>query len=121
MNVVFLSGKLYRGFQAKNETAKATISVKRDFGGGYDYIDLVAFKNTATYSLSFGKGANVLIEGTWQTSKYKDKYYHTCIVKNITLLGGDEPQSEEEEEPTPNTNSDDLDKLGIGDDDDLPF
>lgn len=81
MNKIFLSGRLtkdpeVRYGQSGNAYARVGIAVDRPFSKNkeVDFFNLVVFGKTAEFlGKYFSKGSKLLVEGTLQTSEYKDK------------------------------------------------
>ena len=83
LNKVILSGRLTCDPEVKyskndNAYARVGIAVDRPFSKGkdkeVDFFNLVVFGKTAEFlGKYFSKGSKLLVEGTLQTSEYKDK------------------------------------------------
>lgn len=145
MNQVALIGRLVRDpevrySQSANSTAvcKFTVAVdrqyKREGEQSADFINCVAFKNTAEMiGKFFAKGRRIGIVGHIQTGSYKDKedrtvYTTDVIVDNVTFCDSQNepaktkqnaqkpaPAPQPDPEPVPDWEQDDLDQ------DSLPF
>lgn len=88
MNQVILIGRLTNDFSVKNNIARSTIAVAKDYGDGTDYIDITAFGKTADYCSKYSrKGDLISVVGSWNTYKDKEKKtHHSCTIKEFKLL-----------------------------------
>lgn len=79
MNYIALLGRITRDLelrktQSGTSVCTFTIAVNRDYGDGADFIDCVAWKGQAEVAAKYlSKGRNVLVAGSLQSRKYKDK------------------------------------------------
>ena len=79
MNRIFLMGRMVREpelrkTQSDISVCSFTIAVNRDYGEGADFVSCTAWKKAAELiAKHFTKGSNILIEGSLQSRKYKDK------------------------------------------------
>lgn len=79
MNVVVLLGRIVKDIEVRktqNETSVVsnTLAVKRSYGKDTDFIDFVAYGNTADFLAQyFQKGRMVAIKGELQTREWEDK------------------------------------------------
>lgn len=117
MNIVILSGNLVKDFTLNKDVARSSIAVSKKDGN--DFIELVAFKQTAEICAKIGrKGTPVLIQGTWNVYKANDKIYQNCLVNSIQVFTrksvNDQPQTNNTEQ------LEDEEEIDIADDD-LPF
>lgn len=78
MNVVILKGRLTKDVELRRAgdtpVCNFTIAVDKMGGQGADFIDVVAWKNTAEFiSKYFGKGKEILVQGRLQVRDWTDK------------------------------------------------
>ena len=79
MNVVVLLGRIVKDIEVKKtqkETSVVsnTLAVKRSYGKDTDFIDFVAYGNTADFLAQyFQKGRMVAAKGELQTREWEDK------------------------------------------------
>ena len=86
LNQLTLLGNITKDFVNKSGNAYSTIAVNT-YKGETMYVDIVAFKGTAEYCLNFiRKGAKVVVNGSLNISKYQDKTYVQCAVREIINL-----------------------------------
>ena len=138
MNKSILLGRITKDIEVRKtandiSTCQFTIAVNRNYknkDGNYDadFINCIAFRNTADFIGNyFKKGNRVLLEGRIQTRSYKDKqeqtrYVTEVVVENITLLEGKKQEEKEEIEVPQSKSNYDNDNTDIQlEDEDLPF
>lgn len=101
MNKVILCGRLtsdveIRYTQSGKAYARVAIAVDRPFSKDKtaDFINLAAWEKTAEFMNRYlSKGVRILVEGRFQTSKYKDKNGDTrtsteVVVENVEFADG---------------------------------
>ena len=77
-NKVMLTGRFTKDIELKTTAGdksvlNATIACNRDFNNEVDFIDIVAWQQTAEFiSKYFSKGSEILIEGRLQVRNYED-------------------------------------------------
>lgn len=117
MNKVILKGIIskdidYRSTVSGVEVVSFNLAVKRDFknkDGNYDadFINLVAYKNTANFiNKYFEKGSKILLEGRLQTRNYEAKngtrvYVTEVIVEKAEFVGDKKDNSNNEHNEVP--------------------
>ena len=138
MNKSILLGRITKDIEVRKttndiSTCQFTIAVNRNYknkDGNYDadFINCIAFRNTADFIGNyFKKGNRVLLEGRIQTRSYKDKqeqtrYVTEVVVENITLLESKKQEEKEEIEVPQSKSNYDNDNTDIQlEDEDLPF
>ena len=129
LNRIFLMGRLTKDVEMRitlsgTHVANTTVAVDRDFQSGgsekqTDFIDVVAFKNTAEFlERNFRKGQMICVAGRLQSRKWEDKNGQNRVswevVTENAWFCGDKPKA------TPNVSAADFEDLG-DDDGDLPF
>jgi len=110
LNSLILQGRITKNFVNKNGNAYSSIAVQ-DFKGNTMFVDIACFKQTADYCFNnIKKGQMVIVDGRLSVSKYEDKTFVSCIVRDITKIGSavvkeetveeisDDPISVDEEE-----------------------
>ena len=96
-----------------------------------DFIDCIAWRQTAEFiSRYFHKGSMIAIEGTVQTSNYRDKNGNNrkqteVLVNNVSFCGSKSESGSMDIEPESaakysSTDNSDFEEI-VDDDDDLPF
>lgn len=117
-----LVGNTTQDFTKYGSVCKSGIAVRKNFGNGTNFIDLVVFGQLADFcEQNIKKGTKVFVEGEWSVNKGKDgKKYHTCTISQIEVLERIEVVEQEQVEPIddvlPNMN-----ETPNNADDDLPF
>ena len=124
MNKVILSGRIVKEIEvrktANNESVVSnTLAVSRDFknsAGEYetDFINFVAWRQTADYLSSYGKkGDRAELVGRWQVRKYTNKdnveiTVNEVVVESMTVFSSQpkEDKPKEETKPAPITEAD---------------
>ncbi len=137
MNKVILIGRLTKEPELRTtangvSVASFTVAVNRRYknsDGNYDadFINCVAFKNTAEFVCkNFGKGQQIGIVGSIQTRNYDDKdgkkVYVTEVAVDEAYFCGDRVKTAEKPISPPNYTPTAKDGfVPIDDNDDLPF
>ena len=104
MNKIILVGRLTRDPEVRStsagfQTANFTVAVSRNFknkDGNYDadFLNCVAFRNTADFVSKFFKKGNLIsLEGRVQTRNYDaqdgtKRYVTEVVVENVEFVGG---------------------------------
>ena len=128
LNKTILQGRITKDIELKVtssgvEVCSFTLAVERNYckqgeQRQADFINCVAFKNTAKFlNTYFGKGSQALISGSIQTRTWeKDgvKHYATEVIADEVNFCGDKGQAAQQTQP-----SDDFAEVEPGDD--LPF
>ena len=79
MNCISLTGRLARDPELRHTTADTacttfTLAVRREYGDGTDFIDCVAWRNTAEFVAKyFSKGVMAAVNGRLQIREWTDK------------------------------------------------
>ena len=122
MNRVMLVGNTTQDFAKFGSVVKGGIAVRKNFGNGTNFIDLVVFGQLADFcEQNIKKGTKVFIEGEWSVNKGKDgKKYHSCTISQIEVLERIEVVEQEQVEPLDN-DLPSLNDMPNDADDDLPF
>ena len=90
MNKVLLTGNLTNDFLKRSEKlATCGIAVKKDFGSGVEFIEVVAFGDMVKIVGDLKKGTSVFIEGSWSSSKSPsgDKKFVQVVINKIEVFG----------------------------------
>jgi len=111
-----------------------TVAVNRSFGGETDFINVVAWRNTAEFiTRYFEKGSMIAITGSIQTRKYEDgngnkRTAFEVVANNVSFCGSkSESKFNAEMQELANSRPEYISTAGpndfdeIEDDDDLPF
>lgn len=129
LNKIVIMGRLtkdveMRVTQSGTHVANTTVAVDRDFQSGgndrqTDFIDVVAFKNTAQFiERNFHKGQLICVSGRLQSRKWEDKNGQNRVswevVADNAYFGGDKKQA------SADVSAADFEDLG-DDGGDLPF
>lgn len=129
LNKIVIMGRLtkdveMRVTQSGTHVANTTVAVDRDFQSGgserqTDFIDVVAFKNTAQFiERNFHKGQLICVSGRLQSRKWEDKNGQSRtsweVVVDAAYFGGDKQKQ------TADVSAADFEDLG-DDDSQLPF
>lgn len=141
LNVICLQGRLVHEPSIKQTNSGAavtsfTIAVERNRAGqdgqrGVDYIDIVAWRQTAEFVCKyFTKGSMIAVNGRLETRNYEDKNgnkrkAYEVIADNVHFAGAKQAaQGGFEEQPGNNASRAKVDSEGfaeIEDNEDLPF
>lgn len=131
-NNVILMGNLTADPELRQTTtgvsvARFGIAVKRKFGEGTDFFDVVAWRGTAEFVCRyFCKGQAILVCGELQNSKFTDKAGNertkTEIVADEVTFADTKPRNEAPPEIKPTYHAQNTEKFEeASDDGDLPF
>jgi single-strand DNA-binding protein len=126
LNTITICGRICNELELKytqsgTEVLTFTVACERDFKDGNgekqsDFIDVVAFKNTATFvNQYFGKGRAIIVNGrlqtrTWQDKDGKNRKAFEVVANNVYFADSKTAAVE----VSPNFEN-------IGNDEDLPF
>jgi single-strand DNA-binding protein len=126
LNTITICGRICNELELKytqsgTEVMTFTVACERDFKDGNgekqsDFIDVVAFKNTATFvNQYFGKGRAIIVNGrlqtrTWQDKDGKNRKAFEVVANNVYFADSKTAAVE----VSPNFEN-------IGNDEDLPF
>lgn len=127
MNQVVLMGRLTKEPELRHtstDTAVAsfTIAVPRDYGKDTDFIDCVAWRNTAEFiARFFGKGQMIAVKGRLQIRDWTDKEHnkrrsYEVVVENAYFCESKKERQTDQIDDIGAEDFDDVDDLG-----DLPF
>ena len=135
LNCVVMNGRLVNEPELKTtpsgiSVVSFTIAVARDFVKAgeerqSDFIDIVAWRNTAEFvNRFFFKGSLIAIQGVLQTRNYEDKNGNKrkaveVVAEKANFCGSKPETGAEHKKPT--VENTDADNLEIIDDDSLPF
>lgn len=139
LNKVILQGRLtadpeLKSTQSGVSVAQFTLAVERDYAKDgnkeTDFIDIVAWRNTAEFvSRYFSKGKMMIVSGSLQKRSYEnkdgDKRYVTEVVADNVYFAGDKVESNTQNGFSRgfNTANDTVDDFQVveAEDEDLPF
>ena len=130
LNTITICGRICNDLELKTtpsgtEVLTFAVACERDFKDGNgerqaDFIDVVAFKNTAVFvSKYFGKGRMAIVDGRLQTRNYEDKNGNKrkaveVIANNVYFADSKTQEAPSANQPVPNYEE-------IGTEEDLPF
>lgn len=140
LNTITISGRICNDLELRTtptgtEVLSFTIACERDFkdqsgNKPVDFIDVVAFKHTATFvSQYFGKGRMIIVNGRLQTRTWTDKDGNKrkaveIIADNVYFAdskNGAETNKSGNRGISVDFSADDSDFESIADEDELPF
>lgn len=128
LNCAVIMGRITKDVELRTTTSgiavtSFTVAVDRAKSEGTDFIDVVAWRQTAEFvSRYFGKGKMIAVQGSIQTRNYEDKAGNKrtaveIVADNVSFCG--DKSAESETKPTQSGAKNDLNV--VVDDDELPF
>lgn len=105
MNKVILMGRLTKDVEVRTtgaglKVANFTLAVDRDFSEGADFLNCIAWRQSAEYLEQYSeKGFRILFEGrvqtrTWETDEGDTRYVTEFVADNVKILDYKEKKEE---------------------------